>query len=79
MRYTDLGCREGVGLVLVLFVLLYITKMVYYCRKSRTRKIELTTFLLLCLNAFQSHIWMMNKIKYKSPNFRSYRTVSTAQ
>lgn len=45
-----------------------------------TEMIEIITFPLLRLNAFQSHIWMLNTIKYRSlPNFPSYGTISTAQ
>lgn len=66
MHYTYLGCRKGFGCI---WVLLYILKMDYYCSESTT---EMTTFLLLGLNAFQPHIWTLNNIKYRSlPNFQA--------
>lgn len=50
MLYTYLGCKEGLGFVR------QILKMDYYCRKSMTEVIEITTLLFLCLNAFQALI-----------------------
>lgn len=59
MHHVYLGCQERVGFI---WFLLYIwITMDYYCRKAIPESIEITTFLLLCLNVLQAHIWLLTE------------------